>query len=243
LLEEIALLKQRIHELEVSEKELKRTEEVLRESEEKYRSLLETSTQGILIYDQNGILQLVNPAMVNLLGAKSYEELVGRPYFDFIHPDDRAESRTRIEKMFSVCEKNEELNEGQVSVKAREHRMIKVNGEVVSVESAGVAFQHQGIIYLQGIFRDITKRKQAEEEREKLILELKDALSKIKILSGLLPICASCKKIRNDEGYWEQIEGYIKERSDAEFSHGICPECMKKLYPDFYERHFKNKDD
>jgi len=64
-----------------------------------------------------------------------------------------------------------------------------------------------------------------------LIAELQKALSEIKILGGLLPICASCKKIRNDSGYWEQIETYITERSDAVFSHGICPECMKRLYP------------
>jgi len=64
---------------------------------------------------------------------------------------------------------------------------------------------------------------------EKLI----EALSEVNTLSGLLPICASCKKIRDDSGYWEQIEGYISERSDAQFSHGICPECMKKLYPEY----------
>jgi HAMP domain-containing protein len=77
------------------------------------------------------------------------------------------------------------------------------------------------------------ERKKAEEEREALILELNDALANIKTLKGLLPICASCKKIRNDEGFWEQMEMYIRDRSDAEFSHGICPECMKKLYPDY----------
>jgi PleD family two-component response regulator len=64
--------------------------------------------------------------------------------------------------------------------------------------------------------------------------ELQDALAKIKALSGLLPICASCKKIRDDEGYWQQVEVYIKDHSEADFSHGFCPDCMKKLYPDFY---------
>ena len=73
----------------------------------------------------------------------------------------------------------------------------------------------------------------AERERDQLIVELKEALSKVKLLSGLLPICASCKKIRDDQGYWNQVEKYIGERSNAEFSHSICPECAKKLYPDF----------
>ena len=75
---------------------------------------------------------------------------------------------------------------------------------------------------------------ETNKEQKKLIIELKDALSRIKKLSGLLPICASCKKIRDDEGYWNQIELYISNHSEAEFSHGICPVCAKKLYPDFY---------
>lgn len=62
---------------------------------------------------------------------------------------------------------------------------------------------------------------------------LQKALSKIKVLSGFLPICASCKKIRDDKGYWSQIEVYIRDHSEAEFSHSICPTCVKKLYPDF----------
>lgn len=80
------------------------------------------------------------------------------------------------------------------------------------------------------------ERKQAKEEREKLISELQDALGKVKTLSGFLPICTSCKKIRDDKGYWEQIEVYITEHSEALFSHGLCPECARKLYPQLYEK-------
>ena len=71
-----------------------------------------------------------------------------------------------------------------------------------------------------------------KNEREKIITELKEAMSKIKTLSGMLPICASCKKIRKDDGYWQQIESYVKDHSEADFSHGICPDCAKKLYPE-----------
>jgi len=77
---------------------------------------------------------------------------------------------------------------------------------------------------------EITIRKKAEQKNEELILELKKALDNVKQLSGLLPICASCKKIRNDQGYWQKIETYISDRSDAQFTHGICPECSQKLY-------------
>ena len=84
----------------------------------------------------------------------------------------------------------------------------------------------------QGIARDISARKQAEEEREKMISQLQEALDNIKTLKGLLPICANCKRIRDDKGYWNQIEAYVRDRTDAEFSHSICPECAKILYSD-----------
>jgi hypothetical protein len=77
--------------------------------------------------------------------------------------------------------------------------------------------------------RNILARELAETEREKVIVELKRALGEIKKLSGLLPICFSCKKIRDDKGYWSQIESYISEHSEAQFTHGICPECAEKI--------------
>jgi hypothetical protein len=85
------------------------------------------------------------------------------------------------------------------------------------------------------VARDITERKRSEQEREKLIGELRKALKEVKTLSGMLPICSVCKKIRDDKGYWNQIEAYIRDRSDADFSHGICPECARKLYPDYFK--------
>ena len=81
----------------------------------------------------------------------------------------------------------------------------------------------------------IEKRRQAEAEREELIRSLREALAEVKLLSGFLPICTSCKKIRDDKGYWNQIEGYISTHSDVIFSHSVCPECVKKLYPDLVD--------
>jgi hypothetical protein len=86
-----------------------------------------------------------------------------------------------------------------------------------------------------------TLRKNRNKLREKN-LELRNALSKIKTLSGMLPICASCKKIRDDKGYWNQIESYIKHHSEAEFSHSICPECAKILYPGHYNEMYPESD-
>ncbi len=82
---------------------------------------------------------------------------------------------------------------------------------------------------------DISEKILAERAREKLIEELQEALSNVKTLAGLLPICSQCKKIRDDQGYWQQLETYIQEHSGAEFSHGICPECAKKFYPEYFE--------
>jgi len=75
-------------------------------------------------------------------------------------------------------------------------------------------------------------RKRVEAEREQLITQLQDALAKIKTLHGLIPICAACKKIRDDDGFWRQVEEYIHDHSEAEFSHSICPECVARLYPE-----------
>jgi PAS domain S-box-containing protein len=82
--------------------------------------------------------------------------------------------------------------------------------------------------------REIVDRKNAERKLEQLVDELQHALAEVKTLSGLLPICAACKKIRDDKGYWTQVEVYVREHSDADFTHSICPECARKLYPDFY---------
>ena len=84
-----------------------------------------------------------------------------------------------------------------------------------------------------GLAVDISERKRAETEREHLISGLKKALAEVKTLSGLLPICANCKKIRDDKGYWTQVEAFIGERTNIQFSHGVCPECWQVLYPDY----------
>jgi hypothetical protein len=84
--------------------------------------------------------------------------------------------------------------------------------------------------------QDITEKRRLEKEREDLIAKLEKALAQVRTLSGLLPICASCKRIRDDKGTWNPVETYIRERTDTEFSHGLCPECVRRLYPDFADK-------
>jgi len=116
-----------------------------------------------------------------------------------------------------------------------EHRILRKDGIVRWVRNTLVPhYNLQGdLLSYDGIVRDITDRKRAEEELLQERNKLQDALAKVKTLKGLLPICSGCKNIRDDKGYWKQIEGYIQDHSDAAFSHGICPECAIKLYPEF----------
>jgi PAS domain-containing protein len=98
---------------------------------------------------------------------------------------------------------------------------------------------HHGRAGLSGrllVFRDVTERTRVEREKERLITELTDAVTDIKALRGLLPICSSCKKIRDDGGYWQHLESYIAEHSEAQFSHSLCPDCLRRLYPDLADR-------
>ncbi len=107
-----------------------------------------------------------------------------------------------------------------------------ISGQWLYMHDRAIKWIDGRIVRLQ-VATDISDRKRTEEEREQLIVQLREALTEVKNLSGLLPICASCKMIRDDKGYWNQIELYIKNHSEAEFSHGICPDCAKKLYPEF----------
>jgi uncharacterized membrane protein (UPF0182 family) len=95
------------------------------------------------------------------------------------------------------------------------------------------------VLFLLGILyatRIIESEVRTRNEKEDIIGELRSALAEIKTLKGIIPICASCKKIRDDRGYWNRLELYISEHSDAEFSHGICPDCAGRLYPDLASR-------
>jgi PAS domain S-box-containing protein len=82
------------------------------------------------------------------------------------------------------------------------------------------------------LVRDISERVEAEREMQRLIEELQEALAQVKTLKGLLPICAACKKVRDDDGYWSRLEAYLGEHANVEFSHSICPDCMKAMYPE-----------
>jgi AmiR/NasT family two-component response regulator len=93
----------------------------------------------------------------------------------------------------------------------------------------------RAIIIAMARFEDTLELRRLNDELQARNQELQDAIAKVQTLSGLLPICTSCKRIRDDEGYWKQVEDYIEEHSAAEFTHGYCPDCMRKLYPELFQ--------
>jgi PAS domain S-box-containing protein len=121
--------------------------------------------------------------------------------------------------------------DGEVSHTARDSQRLAVESRQVLIRDN----QNLPASILE-INRNVTERKRAELEREGLIAKLQEALEEVKLLSGLLSICASCKKITNERGEWEPLESYLQTHSEAKFSHGVCPDCLRKLYPEQYRK-------
>ncbi len=117
---------------------------------------------------------------------------------------------------------------------------IQIGSQIFNLRHSRIRDTRQQLIGGILLFKNITQRKKVEMELEENIVYLKKALEDVKTLSGLLPICASCKKIRDDRGYWNEVEKYIVKHSGVIFSHSICPDCLNKYYPDVYTR-IRNK--
>ncbi len=200
--------------------ERRREAEALRTSEERYRRLFETAQDGILILDaRTGKITDVNPFLTDILGYSS-AEIIGKRLWELGVFKDIGENRMAFKEL-----------QTKGYIRYEDLPLRTKDGRSINVEFVSNVYPVNREKVIQCNIRDITRRRLAEEAREKLIGELEDALEKIKKLSGMLPICASCKNIRDDEGYWQRIEQYISEHSEAIFTHGICPECIKKLYP------------
>jgi len=196
----------------------KRSEEMLTESEERYRSLFEDSSDAIYTVSRDGIILDANEAALDLFGYSSVEMPGMSVLLLYATPEERKRFQEEVEKKGSV--KNFEV------------KLKKKDGTVMDclyTSSVRRSASNSDILGYHCIIRDITESKRLEQERQQLIEDLKSALEKIKTLRGLIPICASCKKIRDDSGFWKGIEEYIEAHSNAIFSHGLCPECQKLL--------------
>ncbi len=201
--------------------ERKMIEAELRHREEQLRDLFENATDLIQSVAPDGHLLFVNRAWLNTLGYRM-ADLATLTIFDILHPDCLAGCREQFLRVM----RGEAITGMQAIFRSKDGQKIHVDG------SASCRFEDGKPVATRAIFRDISKRKAVEEERERLILELQAALAEVKTLSGLLPVCGWCKKIRDDSGYWDSVEGYLKKSSGVDITHGICPECSAKMMVD-----------
>lgn len=193
--------------------------------EARYRLLVENALDVVWTLDASGHLTYVSPSIERQRGwtAEAFMALdpslraLGRDHNSYIHailatalklaPGTQPPDDTRLTEATVSCKDGREIQ-----VEARWRVVWGPDGSLLGI---------------QGVTRDITERKRMEAEREELIQELTQALAEVKALSGLLPICSSCKKVRDDQGYWKQIEAYLSEHSEATFTHGLCPDCVR----------------
>ena len=209
--------------------ERKRADKRLIDAKEQYRSLFDTSTNAILIRNRAGIITMVNKAAITLLQAEKQEELIGRSYLELVHPEDRSLSDERVERIFQLAvEQRKPRKLEEDIIRPREHRMITLHGDTIDVESTGIAYQYKGEFCIQGIFRDITARKLAEEhlrETEKQYRELAESLPQVIFeidLNGNL-------KYLNQIGF--QLFGYTPEEISKGFNvlEAFIPENRERL--------------
>jgi PAS domain S-box-containing protein len=203
---------------QAAREELRQIVDVLHESEARYSSVVENSTDAILMTDPEGRILAANREACRMFG-RTEEEL---------KRVERMPLTASSDHQRLVGSSTELQGNGTVHLEAT---FVRSDGTKFTGEFSSGGFKaRNGLLRNSCIIREITERKRAEEERERLMGELQAALANVKALSGLLPICARCKKIRDDKGYWNQIEFYIRDRSEATFTHGICPECATLYY-------------
>ncbi len=197
----------------------KKTEIAFKESEELYQSLFDENTAMILLINpESSRIIDANPAACSYYGYSNYQ----MKHLKAADLNLIGEENLRVEI--------KKAESGEQNYFEFEHRLA--DGSVRDVEVFAGPIKLKEKTLLCSIIHDVSEKKQIARERDILIGELQNALEEINTLRGVLPICSKCKKIRDDTGYWEQIESYIKKHSGAQFSHGICPDCIKELYPD-----------
>jgi two-component system cell cycle sensor histidine kinase/response regulator CckA len=186
-------------------------------------SIVETCDDAIISQTLGGTILSWNSGAERMFGYTA-EDMVGESIENLVPPEQHQE----ISAIRDVIEHGRRVERIETVRLRRDGTPIEVSITVSPIKNGDGNIHGASIV-----LRDITEHKRQEKERLRLIHELTDALRRVNTLNGLLPICASCKKIRNDGGYWEQVETYIRSRSNAEFTHGICPDCVRLLYPEY----------
>jgi PAS domain S-box-containing protein len=184
-----------------------------------YKLFFENGLDGLMLTKPDGSVLDANPAACRIFG-RTREEILGTGREGLVDTSD-----PRLAQLIADRQHHGHAH-GELTARRKD-------GTSFPLEISSVVFQTpKGEPRTCMIIRDITERKAAESERESLIQQLQDALGKVKTLSGLLPICAACHKIRDQQGAWYHLELYIRQHTEADFTHGICPECRRALYPE-----------
>ena len=216
----------------------KKVEAELKETLLLQNAILTSADYGIVSTDPEGIVQTFNPAAERLLGYSAAEVVGKTTPMLWRNPLEIAERAKQLSGELGVPVKAtfETIAKGVQShgIDEGEWTFIRKNGSrfpclAVITPLGNKTNRFTGYL---GVFRDISDRKKAELEREALIAELKKTLADVKMLSGLIPICAWCKNVRSDTGYWQTVEQYVRHHSEARFSHGVCPSCAEKFKKD-----------
>jgi PAS domain S-box-containing protein len=184
--------------------------------DEKFEDFCNNASDLMQSVRPDGSFRWVNNAWYKILGYEE-SETGDMTIFDILHPDELEPCREKFLRVMA----GEDIGLVETVFVTSDGTAINVEGHVNCEMVEGKPY------YTRAIFRDVTRRKQAEQEQERLIKDLQESLERVKTLHGLLPICAWCKKIRDDAGYWNSVEEYVEAHSHAEFTHGICPECQK----------------
>ncbi len=200
----------------------KEYERKIEKATEQWRNTFDSITDFVSVHDKDFKFVRVNKALSRFLN-KNPQELLGKYCYEVIHG---------TKEPWENCPHNKALSAHETVTEIIDDSHV---GVPLQVRCSPCFFKNGELAGTVHIARDISSQLEEERAKEKMIADLNAALAKVKKLSGLLPICASCKKIRDDQGYWTQIESYLKQHSEAEFSHGICPQCMRKLYPEFVD--------
>jgi len=202
--------------------ERKRIGIALKTSEERCRILSDGSRDAIMVVDEDAHLVDANLAAENLTGY-TIAELKNMSITDLHDDVDLHAYHTYFDSIMA----------GEPTIS--EAKILKKDGTKVDTEFSSQRIVIENKPHMHTVARDVSERKQLEKAIYKERDKLKKALEEIKTLEGIVPICSFCKKIRDDKGFWNQVESYVAKHTEAEFSHSICPSCMKENYPEFTE--------
>jgi PAS domain S-box-containing protein len=190
--------------------------------EDHFRLMVENSDDILTIRDADGRIRYTSPSMHRVMGY-TQDQMIGETGFELIHPEDRGHVLNALSEFMKTPGARESI----------QYRARHANGSWVSLEVVAYnLLEHPEVRGLVINGRDISRRRRDEAEKDQMLSDLAHALAKAKTLTGVLPICASCKKIREESGRWQQIEVYIRDRAQVEFSHSMCPECTQLWFDD-----------